>query len=113
MLGAGVFQLTPLKQVCLSHCRSPLLFLMTGWRPGSRGALRMGIQHGGYCVGCCWALMALMFVAGTMNLLWAAALMLLMLAEKVLPTGRGVSRAAGVGLMGWGTYALGAGLIRV
>ncbi len=83
---------------------------MTAWRPGSRGALRMGIQHGGYCVGCCWALMALMFVAGTMNLLWAAALMLLMLAEKALPPGRLVGHTAGVVLVVWGLYVLGAAL---
>ncbi len=110
LLGAGVFQLTPLKEACLSRCRSPLLFLLTAWRPGSRGALRMGIQHGGYCVGCCWALMALMFVAGTMNLLWAAALMLLMLAEKALPPGRLVGHTAGVVLVVWGLYVLGAAL---
>jgi predicted metal-binding membrane protein len=112
LLSAGAFQLTPLKQACLSRCRSPLLFLMSAWRPGSWGGLRMGILHGAFCIGCCWALMALMFVAGTMNLLWCAALMLLMLAEKSLPTGRQVGRAAGVGLMGWGMYALCSGLIR-
>ncbi len=112
LLGAGMFQLTPLKQACLRHCRSPLVFLLSGWRPGSWGALRMGSRHGSYCVGCCWALMALMFVAGTMNLLWAAALMLLMFAEKVLPAGRLVGHAAGVGLVGWGVYVLGTSLIR-
>jgi predicted metal-binding membrane protein len=112
LLGAGAFQLTPLKQACLRRCRSPLLFLLGAWRPGSWGGLRMGVLHGGFCIGCCWALMALMFVGGTMNLLWAAGLMLLMLAEKLLPTGRWVGQVAGVGLMGWGIYALGAGLIR-
>ncbi len=112
LLGAGLFQLTPLKEACLSHCRSPLLFLMTQWRPGSWGALRMGVEHGGYCVGCCWALMALMFVAGTLHLMWCAALMVLMLAEKVLPGGRLVGQAAGGGLVGWGLYVLGTGLTR-
>jgi predicted metal-binding membrane protein len=112
LLLAGVFQLTPLKQACLRRCRSPLLFLMSWWRPGSWGALRMGIVHGGFCVGCCWALMALMFVGGTMNLLWAAALTLLMLAEKALPMGRRVAHAAGIGLVGWGTLALGTALFR-
>lgn len=112
LFGAGIFQLTPLKQACLRHCRSPMFFLMTAWRPGTWGALRMGIRHGRYCVGCCWALMALMFVAGTMNLLWAAALMGLMLAEKALPPGRWVSLLSGVGLMGWGCYVLGSPLIR-
>jgi predicted metal-binding membrane protein len=111
LLLAGVFQLTPLKQACLHRCRSPLLFLMSGWRPGAWGALRMGIVHGGFCVGCCWALMALMFVGGTMNLLWAAGLTLLMLAEKALPMGRRVADAAGVVLLGWGTLALGTGLL--
>ncbi len=112
LLSAGAFQLTPLKQACLSRCRSPLLFLMSAWRPGSSGGLRMGILHGAFCIGCCWALMALMFVAGAMNLLWCAALMLLMLAEKSLPTGRQLGRAAGVGLIVWGVVALGTGLIR-
>jgi predicted metal-binding membrane protein len=111
LLAAGAFQLTPLKQACLSRCRSPLLFLMSAWRPGSWAGLRMGILHGAFCVGCCWALMALMFVGGTMNLLWAAGLMLLMIAEKLLPMGRRLSHAAGIGLMGWGGYALGAGWI--
>ncbi len=113
LLGAGAFQLTPLKQACLRRCRSPLLFLMRAWRPGAWGGLRMGIAHGGFCVGCCWALMALMFVGGTMNLLWAAGLMLLMLAEKVLPQGQRLGHAVGVGLVGWGIYELGTGLIRV
>jgi predicted metal-binding membrane protein len=111
LLLAGAFQLTPLKRACLRRCRSPLLFLISRWRPGSWGALRMGIAHGGFCVGCCWALMALMFVGGTMNLLWAAGLTLLMLAEKALPMGRRVADAAGIGLIGWGTLALGAGLL--
>ena len=112
LLGAGAFQLTPLKQACLRRCRSPLFFLLSAWRPGAWGALRMGVLHGGFCVGCCWALMALMFVGGTMNLFWAAALTLLMLAEKLLPLGRKVGRVAGAGLVGWGIYVLGAGLIR-
>jgi predicted metal-binding membrane protein len=106
LLLAGAFQLTPQKQACLRRCRSPLLFLMSWWRPGAWGALRMGILHGVFCVGCCWALMALMLVGGAMNLLWAAALMLLMLAEKALPIGRRVAHAAGVGLIGWGTVLL-------
>jgi len=111
LLGAGAFQLTPLKQACLVHCRSPLLFLMSAWRPGSWGGLRMGIQHGAVCVGCCWALMALMFVGGTMNLLWTAGLMVWMLVEKLLPLGRRASQASGVGLLAWGGYVLGAAAI--
>ena len=109
LLGAGAFQLTPLKQACLTRCRSPLLFLMSAWRPGAWGGLRMGILHGGFCLGCCWALMALMFVGGTMNLLWCAGLMLLMLAEKLLPPGRAVSHGVGIVLMVFGSYTLLAG----
>jgi predicted metal-binding membrane protein len=112
LLGAGVFQLTPLKDACLSHCRSPVFFLVSAWRPGTWGALRMGIHHGAFCVGCCWALMLLMFVAGMMNLLWAAALMLLMLAEKALPLGRRLSHVAGMGFAAWGLYLLGMHWIR-
>lgn len=107
LLGAGIFQLTPLKDACLSHCRSPIFFLVSAWRPGAWGALRMGIHHGAFCLGCCWALMSLMFVAGTMNLLWTAALMLLMLAEKALPFGRRLGHVAGVGFVVWGLYLLG------
>lgn len=111
LLGAGAFQLTPLKRACLRRCRSPLAFLLRSWRPGARGGLHMGLLHGAFCVGCCWALMALMFVAGTMNLLWTAGLMLFMLAEKILPHGQRLGNAAGVGLVGWGAYVLGTGLI--
>jgi predicted metal-binding membrane protein len=92
---AGVSQWTPLKSTCLTHCRSPLGFLMTGWREGPRGALVMGLHHGGYCVGCCWALMVLLFVAGVMNLLWVATIAAFVLVEKVLPRGDLVGRVAG------------------
>jgi predicted metal-binding membrane protein len=107
LVGAGAFQLTPLKDRCLTQCRTPMFFLMTAWRPGSWGALRMGLHHGGFCVGCCWALMALMFVSGTMTLMWAAGLMLLMLGEKALPSGRRISQIAGAGLLTWGLGVLG------
>jgi len=113
LLAAGVFQLTPWKDACLSRCRSPLSFLLQAWRPGAWGGLRMGVLHGAFCVGCCWALMALMFVGGTMNLLWAAGLMLVMLAEKVLPRGRRLGQALGAGLVVWGIWELGSGLIPV
>jgi predicted metal-binding membrane protein len=99
LLAAGIFQWTPLKSTCLAQCRSPLGFMMTAWREGAWGALRMGLQHGGYCVGCCWVLMALLFVAGVMNLLWVAAIAALVLMEKVLPRGELVGRVAGGGLM--------------
>jgi len=99
LLVAGAYQWTPLKRVCLAHCRSPLGFLMGHWREGTWGAFRMGARHGSYCVGCCWILMALLFVAGVMNLLWVAALAVLVLLEKTVPWGELVSRTAGVGLI--------------
>jgi predicted metal-binding membrane protein len=102
LIGAGLVQWTPLKRACLSVCRSPLSFLMSGWREGRLGAFSMGIRHGGYCVGCCWALMALLFVAGVMNLVWVAAISVAVLVEKVLPYGEAVSRVAGVGLVAAG-----------
>lgn len=111
LLAAGAYQLTPLKDACLTRCRSPLLFLLSSWRPGAGGALHMGVRHGAICAGCCGALMALMFVAGTMNLLWAAALMVLMFAEKALPAGRTLAHAAGLGLVGAGLALLGAELL--
>jgi predicted metal-binding membrane protein len=113
LLAAGGFQFTRLKDACLRRCRSPLWFLMTQWRPGSVGGLRMGISHGRFCIGCCWALMALMFVGGSMNLLWTAGLALFMLAEKALPAGRAVGRIAGAGLVVWGAGLLGTTLLIV
>jgi predicted metal-binding membrane protein len=104
LLVAGIYQWLPLKGACLSHCRSPLGFFSTEWREGVRGALVMGFRHGSYCVGCCWALMALLFVAGVMNLLWVAAIAGLVLAEKAVPNGRLVGRIAGVLLAGWGVW---------
>jgi len=97
-----LFQWSPLKYVCLTHCRSPLSFLMTGWQEGVRGALRMGLKHGTYCVGCCWVLMGLLFVLGVMNLLWIAALAAFVLLEKVIPAGLRLSKATGLLLIGWG-----------
>ena len=106
LLAAGVFQFTPLKQACLTHCRSPLGFVMTHWREGSGGAVRMGLEHGLFCVGCCWVLMALLFVAGVMNLLWIAAISLFVLAEKVLPRGDLVGRLGGAALLVAGVVVL-------
>jgi predicted metal-binding membrane protein len=106
VLAAGAYQLTPLKTACLRHCRSPLQFLMTHWREGRGGALRMGIEHGAYCLGCCWVLMALLFVGGAMNLLWAAALAAFVFIEKLLPGGRWIARGSGVALLGYGAYLL-------
>ncbi len=108
LLAAGGYQFSRLKEACLRRCRSPLWFLMTQWRPGWLGALKMGVAHGRFCIGCCWALMALMFVGGSMNLLWTAGLALFMLIEKALPAGRTVGRIAGAGLVAWGVGLLGA-----
>jgi predicted metal-binding membrane protein len=99
LLLAGIYQLTPLKQACLRQCRSPLDFLTRNWRSGKVGAFRMGLRHGVFCIGCCWAMMALLFVGGVMNLLWVAALAAFVLAERLLPAGRMPSRTAGLGLI--------------
>ncbi len=102
LITAGAFQFSHLKQACLSKCRSPLSFLMTEWREGTAGAMVMGIRHGAFCTGCCWALMLLMFVGGVMSLAWMAALALYFLAEKLLPGGERISRLTGVALIGAG-----------
>jgi predicted metal-binding membrane protein len=99
LIGAGAFQLSPLKAMCLSKCRTPLGFLMTGWRDGKRGALAMGLEHGAFCLGCCWALMLVMFVVGVMNLVWMAGLGVVMLLEKVAPRGDLLARLSGVALI--------------
>jgi predicted metal-binding membrane protein len=109
LIVAGVYQWTPLKRACLRHCRSPLAFVMTHWRPGAAGALSMGWRHGSYCVGCCWALMALLFVAGVMNLLWVVVIAGFVLAEKVMPNGRLLGRITGVLLAGWGLWVVASG----
>jgi predicted metal-binding membrane protein len=99
---AGLYQFTPLKTACLTHCRSPVGFFMTEWREGMAGAVMMGIRHGTYCVGCCWPLMLLLFVAGVMNLLWVAAISALVLVEKVSRYGKPIANAAGAILVGSG-----------
>lgn len=99
LVAAGIFQWTPLKRACLTACRSPMGFIMTEWRDGPAGALVMGFRHGVYCVGCCWVLMALLFVAGVMNLVWVAAIAIFVLVEKVVPAGERVGQAAGVALV--------------
>lgn len=110
LLTAGVFQWTPLKYACLKHCRSPLGFLMTDWREGPWGALIMGLRHGMYCTGCCWFLMALLFVAGVMNLLWVVTITLFVLVEKVAPHGDIMGRIAGGVLVAAGLVLLSHGL---
>lgn len=106
LITAGIFQWTPLKNACLSHCRSPLSFLLTGWREGKTGALRMGLEHGIYCAGCCWILMALLFVAGVMNLWWIAIIAGYVLLEKISPRGIFLGKAAGLLLVAWGAWLL-------
>jgi predicted metal-binding membrane protein len=101
---AGVYQWLPTKGACLSHCRSPLGFFTAEWREGVSGSLIMGFRHGTYCVGCCWALMALLFVAGVMNLFWVVAIATFVLAEKVLPNATLIGRVTGALLAGWGVW---------
>jgi predicted metal-binding membrane protein len=105
-VAVGIYQFTPLKQACLRHCRSPLEFLAGHWRQGGRGALTMGASHGGYCLGCCWALMLLLFVGGVMNLAWIAGLAMFVLLEKLLPAGALVGRILGVGLVVLGVFGI-------
>ena len=106
LIAAGVYQVTPLKQACLRKCRQPIEYFVMHWRPGSGGALRMGLEHGAYCLGCCWALMLLLFVAGVMNLAWVALIAAFVFAEKLLPAGRLTAYAAGVVLVGYGLFVL-------
>ena len=106
LIAAGAYQLSPLKDMCLRQCRSPAEFLSRRWREGHAGALRIGLLHGLYCVGCCWILMALLFVGGIMNLLWIAGLAIFVLAEKVAPRGHLIGRVAGAALLVAGLYVV-------
>ena len=106
LIAAGAYQWTPLKETCLRHCRSPVAFLVQHWRRGARGAVATGLRHGLYSLGCCWMLMALLFVAGLMNLAWVAAVALLVLLEKTMPWGGRMSRLAGALLAIWGVVGL-------
>ena len=101
-IAAGLYQLTPLKDVCLSKCRTPITFIMTSWREGTAGAFHMGVAHGGYCLGCCWLLFVILFPLGIMNIAAMAVLTLVVFAEKVLPWGRFTSRAIAVALVTYG-----------
>jgi predicted metal-binding membrane protein len=105
-IGAGVYQWSPLKYACLTKCRSPLDFVLNHWHDGRIGALRMGIEHGIYCLGCCAVLMALLFVLGVMDLLWVAAIAAFVFVEKLFPGGQWIARASGVMMMGVGAYLL-------
>lgn len=106
VIAAGIYQLTPLKAVCLSHCRSPFDFVLNRWREGLAGALRMGLEHGLYCLGCCWFLMVLLFAAGMMSLLWMAAIAVFIFVEKLFPAGPWIARASGVAMLGFAIYLL-------
>lgn len=106
LIAAGIFQWTPLKNVCLTHCRSPLSFFATDWREGNAGALWMGLKHGSFCLVCCWFLMLLLFVTGVMNLLWVAIITVYVLLEKTAPAEKWISRVAGVLLAAWGLWMM-------
>ena len=106
LVAAGAFQFSRLKYVCLTNCRSPLSFIMSEWCDGMGGALKMGLRHGVYCLGCCWILMVLLFVLGVMNLVWIAALAAFVMLEKIAPKGQLIGRAAGVLLVVWGGFML-------
>jgi len=106
LLIAGAYQFSPLKRMCLAGCRTPLGFLLGEWRAGVAGAFVMGVRHGLLCVGCCWALMALLFVGGVMNLAWVAALSIAVALEKLLPGGERLSRGLGVALIALGLVKL-------
>lgn len=106
LAATGLYQLSPLKQACLTQCRNPGAFLSRHWQPGKVGAVRLGAIHGAFCVGCCWLLMALLFVGGVMNLAWIALLTLLVLLEKLVAAGRRVGQIAGFLLIAWGVATL-------
>ena len=110
LIAAGVYQWTPLKQACLRHCRSPLEFLLFHWRDGGAGAFVSGVRHGAFCFGCCWMLMALLFVGGVMNLAWIGGIALLVLIEKVLPWCGWTGRATGAVMIAWGVGTLAAAI---
>jgi predicted metal-binding membrane protein len=103
---AGLYQFSPVKHACLRQCRTPISFLMTQWREGSWGALGMGWRHGLFCVGCCWAMMGLLFVVGVMNAAWIIAITIYVLVEKIVPGAELLSKAVGVALVGMGLWTL-------
>ena len=106
LIAAGLYQLSPLKSACLGQCRAPAQFISAHWRAGTAGAVRLGVLHGGYCVGCCWMLMALLFVGGVMNLLWIVVLTALVTFEKLVNGGQWLARAAGLALITGGLVLL-------
>ena len=106
LIGAGLYQVTPAKAACLEHCRTPLSYFLTHWRNGPGGALKMGLSHGAFCVGCCWALMLSGFALGVMSLAWMAALTAIISIETLAPHGRRIGRLAGAGMVLWGLTLL-------
>ena len=106
LIAAGIYQWLPIKSACLTHCQSALGYLTQHWREGVLGGLTLGLRHGAFCVGCCWALMALLFVVGVMNLVWVAAIATFVLGEKLLARGRDLGRLGGSLLIVWGLYSL-------
>jgi len=106
LLVAGLYQLSPLKHICLSKCRTPLQFILGSWRDGYGGAFRMGLEHGAYCLGCCWLLFVILFPLGIMNIAVMALVTALIFAEKALPIGRQISQLAGVGLIVYGVLVM-------
>ena len=106
LLAGGVYQLSPLKSLCLTKCRSPLSFVLTSWRDGYGGAFVMGLKHGAYCLGCCWLLFAILFPLGVMNIAAMVFLTLLIFAEKSLPWGPSIAKVAGVALVAYGAVVL-------
>ncbi|MEE2709674.1 MAG: DUF2182 domain-containing protein, partial [Gemmatimonadota bacterium] len=104
LVTAGVYQWTPIKESCLKHCRTPLGFFVTSWKDGDLGAVYMGFTHGLFCVGCCWALMSLSFVAGIMNLLWMAGVTVYILIDHTVTGGSWLGRLLGFSLVGWGLW---------
>jgi len=104
IVAAGLYELTPLKTVCLRHCRTPIHFVMHGWREGPGGAVRMGVVHGAYCVGCCWGLMIVLFALGVMSLTWMAVVAALIFAQKVLPKGEQLTKVFAVAFVAAGVW---------
>jgi predicted metal-binding membrane protein len=106
LVAAGIYELTPLKNACLKNCRTPAHFMSRYWRTGGLGAFRMGLRLGVYCVGCCWILMALLFVGGVMNLVWIAAIAIFVLLEKTIPFGDVGGKVAGATMILVGALSL-------
>ncbi len=106
LVAAGAYQLTPLKYACLRKCQTPLMFFAHNWRPGNRGAWRMGLSHGLFCLGCCWVLMGLLFYGGVMEPVWIIGIAAYVAAEKLIPAGSLLSRLTGLGLIAWGLSVL-------